>query len=57
MVDRTGRIYEAAGVRPTRRILLPKTGYHVYYWPDEEAAMIRVYAIWHGSREHGPRLP
>jgi plasmid stabilization system protein ParE len=53
----TGKLYEAAGVRPTRRILLPKTGYHMYYWPDETATIIRVYAVWYGGRGNGPPFP
>jgi plasmid stabilization system protein ParE len=52
----TGKLYEAAGVRSIRRILLPKTSYHIYYWPDEAAQVVRVYAVWHGGRGEGPKL-
>jgi plasmid stabilization system protein ParE len=52
----TGKLYEAAGVRPIRRILLPKTSYHIYYWPDEATLVVRVYAVWYGGRGEGPKL-
>jgi len=52
----TGKLYEAAGVRPIRRILLPKTSYHIYYWADEAALVVRVYAVWYGGRGEGPNL-
>ena len=52
----TGKLYEAAGVRQIRRILLPKTSYHLYYWPDEAARIVRVYAVWYGGRGEGPKL-
>ena len=43
-------------MRPIRRILLPKTSYHIYYWPDEAALVVRVYAVWYGGRGEGPKL-
>lgn len=39
-----------------RRILFPKTSYHIYYWPDEAALVVRVYAVWYGGRGEGPNL-
>ena len=53
----SGTIYEARGVRRVRRILLARSGYHLYHWPDEDAALVRVYAIWHSARGKGPALP
>jgi hypothetical protein len=53
-----GLRYEAAGVRPIRRILLPKTSYHIYYWPDEAARIVRVRGAHRGAhrraRMEGP---
>ena len=53
----SGTLYEAPGVRPVRRILLARSGYHLYHWPDDEAGLVRVYAVWHSARGKGPALP
>ena len=37
-----------------RRLLLPRTGHHIYFTIDEPASLVRVHAIWHASRGHGP---
>ncbi len=41
----------AAGVR---RVLLPRTRYHVYYRVREET--VEVLAVWHAARGTGPGL-
>jgi plasmid stabilization system protein ParE len=53
----SGRPYEAVGVRPTRRLLLPKTHFHLYHWLDETTDVVRIYAVWHSARGEGPPLP
>lgn len=50
-----GSAYQAMRGREHRRVLMPKTRYHVYYrvcGPDR----VRVVAIWSTVRGRGPRL-
>ncbi len=53
----SGQPYAPSGVRPTRRVLLPKSGHHVYYAVDDTAEVVRVYAVWHTARGQRPRIP
>ena len=49
-----GRLYRQSPVPGTRRVLLRRTRYHVYYvaLADE----VRVLAVWHARRGLGPPL-
>jgi plasmid stabilization system protein ParE len=49
-----GARYEAAALPEMRRVLLPRTRHHVYYTADDDTQYVRVHAIWHSSRGHGP---
>lgn len=51
---RIGARYEAPGLREMRRVLMPRTRYHVYYTADDDDRLVRVHAIWHLSRGQGP---
>ena len=53
----SGLPYAPTGVHPTRRRLLPKSGHHVYYWADDDAEIVRVYAVWHTARGRRPANP
>jgi plasmid stabilization system protein ParE len=53
----SGQVYAPSGVRPTRRLLLPKCAHHIYYAADDEAGTVRVYAVWHTSRGERPAVP
>lgn len=45
------------GLRPNlRRLLLPRTRYHVYYVMAEDAHRVSVLAVWHTARGGKPRL-
>ena len=39
-----------------RRVLLPKTGTHVYYSVDEDADLVTVVAVWGAPKGRGPKL-
>ncbi len=39
-----------------RRLLMPRTRYHVYYAIEDDDSVVRIHAVWHTSRGHGPRL-
>jgi hypothetical protein len=41
---------------PVRRVLLPKTGTHVYYSVDEAADLVTVLAVWGAPKGRGPKL-
>lgn len=44
------------GAEGMRRLLLPRTRYHVYYVVDEAALVVRIHAVWHAARGKGPPL-
>ena len=46
-------ILDATGCR-RRRLLLRRSGYHVYYRVDEAHCCVTIHAIWHASRGRGP---
>ena len=39
-----------------RRLLLPRTRYHLYFRVDEAEERVRVLAVWHTARGHLPPL-
>jgi plasmid stabilization system protein ParE len=47
----------SSGVAGMRRILMPRTRYHVYYVVTDEQRRVLVHAVWHTARGRGPRLP
>lgn len=49
-----GRPYRRAPVAGTRRVLLSRTRYHVYYVPQKDE--VWVLAVWHARRGSGPPL-
>jgi plasmid stabilization system protein ParE len=49
-----GHPYRRSPVGGTRRILLARSRYHVYYAPLDDALV--VLAVWHASRGSGPPL-
>jgi plasmid stabilization system protein ParE len=51
-----GAIYgERRGVT-IRRVLLRRSGYHVYFSYDAATDVLAVRAVWHTARGHGPPL-
>ena len=52
----SGGVYRP-GPRPDlRRLLLPRTRYHVYYVTAEDARRVSVLAVWHTARGGKPHL-
>lgn len=41
---------------PARRVLLPRSRYHVYYDVDRSVQVVRILAVWHAARGREPRL-
>jgi plasmid stabilization system protein ParE len=53
-VPHSGARYEATSLREMRRVLMPRTRYHVYYTVDDDSRLVRVHSIWHTSRGQAP---
>jgi plasmid stabilization system protein ParE len=56
VAPRIGSPYPPGAVTGLRRLLLPRSQHHVYYTVEEQAVCVRVHAVWHTSRAHGPLL-
>lgn len=51
-----GVIYTERRGRTIRRLLLPRSRYHLYFTYDEAADIVEVRAVWHAGRGRGPLL-
>lgn len=51
-----GSEYHRSRRAGVRRILLPRSHYHLYYEIIEAQSLIRILAVWHTARAEGPRL-
>lgn len=51
-----GQRYRIARGQLIQRVLMKKTGCHVYYHHDRERELINIHSIWSGRSERGPRL-
>jgi len=51
---RAGGLYKVPRVEGVRRLLLPRTGYYLYYTVDDAAAVVEIAAVWHTARGGGP---
>jgi plasmid stabilization system protein ParE len=51
-----GASYPEPRRREVRRVMLRKTGYHLYYRPDPDAGRLLVLSVWSAVRGRGPHL-
>jgi hypothetical protein len=51
-----GQRYRFTRGKLIERVLMKKTGCHVYYFHDRERDLIEVHSIWGAHRERGPTL-
>lgn len=51
-----GPRFRRATIPGVRRILLRRSGYWVYYVPDEPRSLVYVLAVWSGRRGSDPNL-
>lgn len=51
-----GQRYRLVRGQLIQRVLMKKTGCHVYYFHDRERDLIEIHSIWGARRERGPRL-
>ena len=54
VLPRIGCRYDAPSQPEMRRVLMPRTRYHIYYTVDEDSRVARIQAVWHASRGHAP---
>lgn len=52
----TGSLYEPGDTSGMRRVLLPRTSYHIYYIAQDQPRVVTILAVWHTSRGQGPEL-
>jgi plasmid stabilization system protein ParE len=52
----SGSPYDAPRPAGARRLLLRRTGYHVYFTVDDARSLVTIRAIWHTARGRPPRL-
>jgi len=43
-------MYEPMARLGIRRVLMPRSRYHVYYSIEEKFGIVRVHAVWHAAR-------
>lgn len=53
---KTAPPYRTIRNRQIRRILMARTSYNVYFEVQEERVLVRILAVWHAARGHGPAL-
>ena len=56
MAPTAGRVYVGHPSAEFRRLLLPRSRFHVYYLVDAAAGVVLIAAVWNSSRGHGPPL-
>ncbi len=56
MTPTAGKVYAAQTSAGFRRVLLRRSGFHVYYLVDDAARVVVIAAVWNGARGHGPPL-
>jgi plasmid stabilization system protein ParE len=49
-------VYRETKGRTVRRLLMPRTSYHLFFEVNEQQAKVHVLAVWHAARGRGPRL-
>jgi plasmid stabilization system protein ParE len=49
-------VYRETEGRTIRRLLMPRTSYHVFFKVSEWEQQVHVLAVWHAARGRGPRL-
>jgi plasmid stabilization system protein ParE len=49
-------VYRETKGRAIRRLLMPRTSYHVFFEVNERQEKVHVLAVWHAARGRAPRL-
>jgi plasmid stabilization system protein ParE len=51
-----GGVYKTRKGNQVRKIVLPKTEYHVYFQLDRDADWLMILVVWGARRERAPKL-
>jgi plasmid stabilization system protein ParE len=49
--------HRARGRGPMRKLLLPRSQYHVFYRVFADESAVEIFAVWRTSRGKGPPIP
>jgi plasmid stabilization system protein ParE len=52
----SGQLHAERDSLPVRKLLMPRSRYHLYYEVDQVKRLVTVLAAWHAVRGAGPRL-
>lgn len=52
----SGALYPTERRPALRRLLLPKTEYHLYFTLERNESVLVIHALWGARRERGPKL-
>ena len=52
----SGRLHSPSKRVSVRKMLMPRSRYHLYYEVDSAARLVTILAVWHVSRGQGPAL-
>ena len=52
----TVAVYREIKGRAIRRLLMPRTSYHVFFEANASEQKVHVLAVWHAARGRGPKL-
>ena len=55
-VPDVGSVYATIEGQPVLRVLMKKTGHHLYYAVEPSLDRITVYSVWGARKAHGPSL-
>jgi plasmid stabilization system protein ParE len=51
-----GQRYRRTRGKIIQRVLMKKTGCHVYYSHDQEQGVVEIHSVWGARKERGPKL-
>jgi plasmid stabilization system protein ParE len=52
----SGRLHSRSKHMSLRKVLMPRTRYHLYYQVDAANRLVTILAVWHVVRGQGPAL-
>lgn len=52
----SGRLHDRRKRVHVRRVLMPRSRYHLYYEVEPASRLVTILAVWHVSRGQGPEL-
>jgi plasmid stabilization system protein ParE len=52
----SGRTHARSNLVHTRKMLMPRSSYHLYYDVDAASRVVTILAVWHAARGQGPAL-